>query len=340
MSKVTRVSNGDYKIIIQDGGTITLDTTNGTNNLNGRVVITGSLEVLGTRTYVESTDLRIEDNIILLTKDNSSAGIPASLNYRSGIEIERGTSPNATFVYDEQIAWAAGGDSANGTFTFEVNGNTIPIKTRGIVSDGAIYFTPGGSGALSVTNTSDYEEKVLTYSGGAITDSGSGVIIDDDLLPNTKAMVDYVDYIINSTFQSRIDEGDTFAEAEDFDVTGLESRVTVGVDGSIVATFFTNRTEIQDIQISGTTIETTVSNSDLILSSSGTGTVKIKDSLEITETPADDDVLSDPLKPTEGLKLYSKTEDTGGTGLYFVNKTNTRDEIISNNRSLVYSMLF
>lgn len=340
MSKVTRISNGDYKIIIQDGGTITLDTTNGTNNLNGRVVITGSLEVLGNYTWVESTDLRIEDNIIVLNKDNIAAGIPASLNYRSGLELERGSSPNAFFVYDEQLAWNAGGNSGTGTFTFEINNTTIPIHTSGIVAPASIYFTPGGSGALSVTNTTNYEERVLTYSAGDITDSGSGVIIDDDLIPNTKAMVDYVDYIIENQFQSRIDEEDTFVEAFDFDVTGTESKVSIGVDNVVVASFFGNRTEIENLQITDTAIETTESNSDLVLSSSGTGSVKIKDTLEITETPGDDDALTDPASPTVGVKIYSKTEDTGGTGLYYVNKSDTRDELISNNRSLVYSMLF
>ena len=340
MSKVTRVSNGDYKIIIQDGGTITLDTTNGTNNLNGRVVITGSLEVLGTRTYIESTDMQIEDNIIVLNKDNIAAGIPASLNYRSGLELERGSSPNALLVYDEQLSWSAGGNSGTGTFTFEVGSTTLPLKTAGLVADASIYFTPGAGGALSVTNTTNYEKRVLTYQSGSVYDGGSGVIIDDDNIPNTKAMVDYVDFIIENQFQSRIDEGDTFVEAFDQSVTAQPSNVQIGIDNVTVATFFSNRAEIEGLEFKDTAITTTVSNSDLVLSSSGTGTVKIKDTLEITETPGDDDALVDPASPTNGIKMYSKTEDTGGTGIYFVNKSDTRDEIISNNRSLVYSMLF
>ena len=87
-------------------------------------------------------------------------------------------------------------------------------------------------------------------------------------------------------------------------------------------------------------ISTVISNDDLSLSAPGTGSVKIKDILEITETPSDDDALVDPTAPLEGVKIYSKTEDKGGTGIYFVNKSNTADEIISKNRALIFSMLF
>jgi hypothetical protein len=77
-----------------------------------------------------------------------------------------------------------------------------------------------------------------------------------------------------------------------------------------------------------------------VLSAPGIGTVKIKDTLELTKTPGDDEGLLDPLLPPEGIKLYSKEPGTGKTGLYFVNEENYRDEVISKNRALLYGMLF
>ena len=339
MSEVVRVSNGDYKIITQDGGTITLDTTDGTNNLNGRVYITGNLEVKGTTTTVDSTNVTIADNIIVLSKDNIAAGIPAALGYRSGIEIERGSVTNARMVYDEQITWALGGTSGQGTFVFEQGTQELPIKTPGIVAGGTLYVSTGG-GVISVTGSSDYEEQIFTYSGGVITDGGGGVIVDDDGIPNTKAVTDYVNYVLGAVFQDRIEENDTSVEVIDFDTAGVESRVELSVDGNVVVSAYSNRTELQDIKIQGTEISSTLSNSDLILASPGTGSVKVKDILEITETPSEDDTLTDPTAPSEGVKIYSKTEAEGGSGLYFVNKSNTNDEIISRNRALVFSMLF
>lgn len=339
MSKVVRVSNGDYKIIIQDGGTITLDTTNGTDNLNGRVLILGDLEVKGDTTTVNSTQVTIADNIIVLSKDNIASGLPASLGYRSGVEIERGSAPNSRMVYDETIAWTLGGTSGQGTFVWEQGSQELPLKTPGIISGGTLYVSTG-AGVISVTGTNDYEEQIFTYSGGVITDSGSGVVIDDDGIPNTKAVADYVNYVLGSSFQDKINEEDTYVETKDFDTTGNESTVEIGVDGSAVANFYSNRTELQDIKIQGTEISTTLSNTDLVLASSGTGSVKIKDFLEITATPYDEDALIDATAPAEGIKLYSKEEAEGGSGFYFVNSSNRTDELTSRNRALLFSMLF
>ena len=44
--------------------------------------------------------------------------------------------------------------------------------------------------------------------------------------------------------------------------------------------------------------------------------------------------------PADGMILYVSNQAQGGTGLYFLNAESTKDEIISNNRSLVYSMIF
>ena len=339
MARVLRVGNSDYKIVVENGGTITLDTTDTAEDKAGTVVITGDLEVKGTTTTVDSTVVTIADNIIVLSKDNIASGLPASLNFRSGIEIERGSLPNALFVYDEQISWTLGGTSGQGTFTFEQGGNTVPIKTSGIVSGSTLYVQPG-AGTISVTNTVNYEERVWTYTAGVITDLGSGVVQDDDNIPNAKAVVDYVDYFFGSAFQDRISENDTYVETRDFQTTGLESTVEIGVNSVASANFFDNRVEFLEIKIQGSEISTTASNSDLLLNAPGTGSVKVKDILEITETPSDDDILSNPTAPVEGVKIYSKTEAEGGSGIYIVNKSNTQDEIITRNRALVFSMLF
>ena len=343
MSKVLKVENSDYLIAVQPGGSVIIDTARGTTDGGkpaGTVTIRGSLEVEGTTTTVESNDTLINDNVITLNNGQSGSGISASKGYISGIEIDRGSYSVAKFVFDEQINWTLGGDSGAGTFSFRQDANIIPINTNGIVAQGTLFVDTGNS-VISVTNTTDYEEGIFTYAGGVITDGGSGVIIDDDNIPNTKAVADYVNFILGSAFQDRIEENDTFVETKDFDTTGNESVVDIGIDNTVTASFYNNRIDLQDIEIKGSSITTTSSNSTLTLSAPGTGYVKIQDVLELTETPGDDDLTTiDPAAPAEGLRLYSKTEDTGGTGLYFVNKSTTQDELISNNRALLYGMLF
>ena len=101
-----------------------------------------------------------------------------------------------------------------------------------------------------------------------------------------------------------------------------------------------SRINLADLEVRATEIFTTSSNDDLILNAQGTGSVKIKDTLELTKTPGDDDILLDPNAPLDGIKLYSKTQSSGKTGLYFVNDSNYQDEIISKNRALLYSIIF
>ena len=81
----TKKINGDYKVIPDN------------------VTITGNLTVSGTQTTVNSVDTAINDRVIVLNDGESSAGVSGGT---SGIEVDRGTSTNARFVYDEVTdAW-------------------------------------------------------------------------------------------------------------------------------------------------------------------------------------------------------------------------------------------
>ena len=82
------------------GGTITIDPTDDGAN-TGEVVIAGNLTVNGTTTSVNSNEVNIGDAIIVLNADETGV---ASQN--AGIEIERGTDANKSFIWDEtNDAW-------------------------------------------------------------------------------------------------------------------------------------------------------------------------------------------------------------------------------------------
>ena len=126
----------------------------------------------------------------------------------------------------------------------------------------------------------------------------------------------------------------------DFESTSQPSVAAITVDGNNHVNFFDNRTELHDLRIRDSRIETTVSSADLVLSAPGTGSVVIDDQLQILTTPSPDDGSVDPAQPTDGLKVYAKTQGVGKTGLYYVNSNNVRDELISKNRSLLLSMIY
>ena len=66
----------------------------------------------------------------------------------------------------------------------------------------------------------------------------------------------------------------------------------------------------------------------------------MKDMLELTKTPGDDDGAVNPALPSEGVRIYSKEPSEGKTGIYFVNEDNNNDELISKNRALLLSIIF
>lgn len=358
MSKVIRVSDGNFRVVVDNGsnGTITLDTTADSVNPQGTVVVTGNLEVRGTTTTVDSELTTIKDNIITLNNGETGEGISAVFDFKGGIEIDRGSLPTARLVFDESVPYVAGGSSGSGAFRFEdETENFLPVSLNSINAQGDLYVTTPG-GTINVAGTVDYEENVFNYEFSQaqgvsiVTDPGDGnVVLNNDGVPNAKGVVDYVTFALANRLQSGVGELDTTLVARDEDLSGVESRIIVEVDGINVANFYSNRLEIADIELIRNEITTTVSNSDLLLSGNGSGSVKVDDVLQLGAVPFDNDPAEVPSVPDEGVKIYSplavdssgaQGQTPGNTGIFFVNSNENNDELVSKNRALLFSMLF
>jgi hypothetical protein len=401
--------SSDHKIKVPSGGQITLDT--GTNS--GLVFITGNLNVQGDVTYLHTTNLNIEDNIITLNKGETGVGVSEIV---SGIEIDRGTatSGNARLVWDENESWTnpATNLTEYGLFTFKtINGGLNGIQTNAIDTNGNdLYLINNGVGIISVTGTTDYEEQVLDY-------TNSLSVIEDDIIPNIKAVADKITYEIFNSPGNKIKRQDTQVVIYDNDIsdivetfdtlgspstsvkvnTGLIlnsenniafgrfvtitgsgitnldgtwmvnsanssdtffyittispvtaslsaniatikvenslSNVKVIIDGGIVADFQSSRVDVYGIRISNSTISSTISNTDLVLDSPGSGSVQINDNLKLPY------ITPDPSSDANNVKIFAKAPDVGQSGIYFVN-TQYNDELISKRKALAFSILF
>ena len=331
--------NGDYNIKTKDGGTIVLDP-----GVTGEVYITGDLTVAGSTTSISSTNIDIEDNIITLNKGEAGAGV--SLTY-SGMEIDRGSSARAALIFDETNPTGIAGSS--GTWTIastSVSGSSYAfgdsnLKLRRILTDATypdLILIGTGTGVVSVAGTTDYRLQVT----------------DADDIPNK----DYVDYSIqnNPTFQIRAPQGeDTRVIIADKQVspnnastggslayyyaqTGyptVESTVGFVVDGVLAANIYADRVQLQRLEFDQTEILTVGSGNDNIkFTPYGTGKVEVNASLQINND------VGTPTFVTGSHVIYSRAENSGKTGIYFVNTENNRDELVSKNRALLFSMLF
>lgn len=325
MSRVLRIGSSDYKVVVNDGGTITLDV----GDAPGGVVITGNLTVQGETTTINTTETNIEDKIITLNVgDNSPSGISTTPPGRiSGFEVNRGTNDNypaVRLVFDEAITWydSQTGTNKTGAFSLETanaNAYMIGLQTNAIVTQGNDDLVFGvGLGALSVRGSnSNYEDRVT----------------DPDDIPNVQWVDDFVVSYFETTPPEFIKVNDTVLQIYD-DSESAETLLQLRLNNIVAAEWRQDRFEVQQIRIDGNVISTFSSNQDLILSSPGTGKVVIDDTLKLT-------IATDPLtSDADGIKIYAKTEAYGGSGVFFVNKEDTRDELVSRRKAIAYSMIF
>ena len=317
-SKILALPNSDYKVKVQSGGNITLDT-----GLNfGITTVTGNLVVLGGTTQVSSSDLNLKDNIITLNDGESGTGI--TLN-QSGIQIDRGSYSDAKIVFDETITWAdpISATTITGGFTLvNASGTLQGLRINSVSTGGGdLYLINSGTGVISVTGTNNYETQIT----------------DDDDIPNKKYVDDTIVTQLTSTFQRRIEEGSaskSFVEVRDTEVSGAPSVVSFQIDNTNKGQIFGNRVEFEDFRFQDNILSTTASDTDLILESQGTGGVIVNDNFTLTLQG------SDPASPLDGLKVYVKAPAAGGTGLFFKHSASKSGEIISRQNALLLSMLF
>jgi len=318
------VTDGDYRIKVKDAGTIFLDT--GTQI--GQVYMTGNLVVKGSQTTVDSTNLAVTDNIIEVNSGEQGAGVTLGT---AGLQIDRGSYVDTQIVFDESVSWNDPVTNTIKTGAFKLrdaNNSNVGLEVRSIATGGGdLFLINAGTGVISVSGTNQYENQVT----------------DDDDIPNKKYVdVQVAAQVAGADFQKIRDGSASFTQVvvSDFETSSQPSVAAITVEGNNNVNFYSNRTELHDLRIEGTTISTTTSGSDLRLSAPGTGSVVIDDQLQILTTPSPDDGSVDPAQPTDGLKIYAKTQGIGKTGLFYVNSSNVRDELISKNRSLLLSMIF
>lgn len=327
MSKYLNVPNGDYKVSVRTGGTIYLDTGFET----GTVQISGNLVVQGDATTINTAELTIEDRVIELNRgDDTAAGIQGPEAF-SGIEINRGTLPHAFFGYDEDVGGFIGYDESS---------NLISFRTNEINSGSQNLLLDAGSSTISVNPTVDYEQKVFTYTAGELTSYNPA---NADVIPNAQSVVDYVAFNFANVFLTQIGDGDitpSSIKVRDQETTGNDSVITFRIDDVITSNLYADRWEFHELKFTGSTIETISGNEDLVLKSSGTGSIRIDDTLHLNKVPSDGDPSLEPPAPTDGIKIYVADQSTGKSGIFFANDQGNRDELVSKNRALLYGMLF
>jgi len=151
------------------------------------LTISGDLTVSGTTTTVNTETINLADNVILI--NSNATGTPSE---NGGIEIERGSSANVTFVWNEtNDQWTTSGQPLrSGHFLPEtdvtydlgssslkwrdlyLSGSTITLGTATISDSGGAISSSGGFSGNATTASAWETARTLSLTG-AVTGSAS-----------------------------------------------------------------------------------------------------------------------------------------------------------------------
>lgn len=204
-------SAGNVTIGSTPGGTITIDT-----GPTGTTYVTGDLVVQGTTTTVDSTIVRVKDNILILNYGETGAGVTL---VTSGIEIDRGISPNAQVIWDESFS------------KFIMYKEKDPLNTLADLRVKSIELQSG--------NTVNNIDNDVTLSGNSPFS-----------VPTQYAVKTYVDNQV-ALFSNYIFQNDSSVSVYD---TGTNSYVETVIDGVIVSRL--NGTGLQINQVTSYSTDT------------------------------------------------------------------------------------
>ena len=200
------------------------------NALTGNITIGGNLTVSGTTTTVNSNTVNIGDSIITLNSDE--AGTPSQ---NGGIEIERGTSTNVTFVWDEtndewttssetlktghmlpetDVTYDLGSSSLKWRDLY-LSGSTIKLGGATLSASGSNLSMGSGSFDLSNSTTADLTEHVDNkYYTQARFDTAFTAKSTNDLTENTNL------YYTDARVRTHIEGADLAMGANNITTTG------------------------------------------------------------------------------------------------------------------------
>lgn len=285
---------GTFKFVNSDNE-LTPIATNSINSFGGNLAListgAGIITVTGTADYeqriLDYSKLNIIFDLLSIRRQSGVATIEVNSlhNLQNGDRIDVVCLPNTSF-----------------TASF------VPVT----VINGTTLSYPNFGPNISVINFS-------AGFGGTVRPNS---IIDDDRIPNIRAVADYAKASLVGFVPKKIQEQDTKVEVSDVGISGL-SEITFAVDGVQKALINNTGLYVDNINISGNNISNF-----------------LNDNIRINSVLSLENKIADPVATSGYVTIYSKSEPgTGGTGIYFVNTTGTDDELISKTKALLYSLI-
>lgn len=320
--------SGDYRVSARSG-TVTLDAP--------LTIVNGNLTVMGATTTIESINATIKDNIIILNSGEVGPGVTPG-GGTAGIMIARGNSDDpsvgAFLLFDEAPAITINGTPIYGRWIIGK-----PNSTVGKILEVGVIILP--TAINTFTFFGGFNPQAVISVGGytrGVGDDYENRINHPDHIPN-KA---YVDSIVGSTiFAQKLQVGDSFVEINDDSIStssvyyspASKVKVALNTTSNIVFQLEGTAAQFYGLQINDTTIQSRITGTNITVEPGNNGIVQLASAIRIERTTAIASTAS-------YTGIYStSTVGGGGTGLYYVNTTDT-DELVSRKRAIIYGIIF
>ena len=156
------------------GGTVQLTVD------SSGITIAGNLTVSGTTTTVDTTNLDVTDNIILVNDGEVGAGVTLG---SAGLEVDRGASTNAQWLFDESAdSWGPANFTATiANDTFITSGTTTLGNTPPTVNNHLArkdYVDTEITAAIGAAVPAGIDERIVRYDGVNSVQTSSATIND------------------------------------------------------------------------------------------------------------------------------------------------------------------
>ena len=137
------------------------ETIAGAKTFSNDMILNGNLTVNGTTTTVDSTVVAVADNVMVLNSGEVGAGVTLGT---AGIEIDRGSLPNTSWIFDEASdQWGFTSFTGSPLGIFKPVAESVHVHAAGDITTGTF-----ADARIAETNVTQHEA-ALTILEGQIT---------------------------------------------------------------------------------------------------------------------------------------------------------------------------
>lgn len=189
-------------------------------NLSGDATILGNLTVSGNTTTIDTENITVQDNKIVLNNGETGAGVTAG---SAGLEIDRGTEQNFFLCFDETRDALVSGLS---NVTSELD--QVAHRVDSVTANGIAFFNPSGLLATDAGFTYNAAADIFTTA----TVCATTAIETDTLSDKTAGFITVTDPIVMSSagdqirFTSGIEIGSSGTNTTDNDAIAIGKSAT------------------------------------------------------------------------------------------------------------------